>query len=62
MALLQLDFFEDTDISLMKAEIKKIAASQDRCRKKQFADIGEIKKQVYDLIVRLEIIERNICK
>lgn len=61
MALVQLDFFEETEISLLKDRMNKVEESANRCRKKQFAEIGAFKKQLNDLIIRLEIIERNIC-
>ncbi len=62
MALVQLDFFEESEMSALKARMEKVEDSANRCRKKQFAEIGILKKQMYDLIVRLDIIEKNICK
>ncbi len=62
MALVQLDFFENPETSALRAEIAELRSALDRQRKSQFAKIGELKKHVYDLTVRLEIIERNICK
>lgn len=60
--VIQLDFFQDDEMSALKAEFKEIKDSCNRVRKKQFADIGELKKIVNDLTARLEIIERHICK
>lgn len=59
--VIQLDFFEETDMSVLKAEFATVKESCNRVRKKQFAEIGELKKIVNDLAARLEIIERNIC-
>ena len=58
----QLDFFEETEISALKADFKEVKDSCDRVRKKQFAEIGKLTKVVNDLVERLEILERNICK
>ena len=60
--VIQLDFFEEPDMSALKAEFAEVKASCDRVRKKQFAEIGEIKKVMNDLVTRLEIIEKNICR
>lgn len=60
--LIQLDFFEETEISELKAEFQEVKDSCTRVRKKQFAEIGELKKVIGDLVARLEIIERHICK
>ena len=60
-ACIQLDFFEDPKISALRAEIEELRNKLDRQRKSQFGKIGELKKQVCDLTVRLEIMERNIC-
>ena len=62
MALVQLDFFETDATSELKARMEAVEASATRCRKKQFAEIGALKKQVYDLSERLEIMERNSCR
>lgn len=62
MPLIQLDFLEETDMSLLKARMLKVEDSANRCRKKQFAEIGEIKKIVNDINDRLLIIEKNICR
>lgn len=62
MPLIQLDFLEDTELSILKARMLKVEDSSTRCRKKQFAEIGEIKKLVNDINDRLLIIEKNICK
>ncbi len=60
--LIQLDFFEETDISILKAEFAEVKESCNRVRKKQFAEIGELKKIVNDIAARINIIERHICQ
>lgn len=59
--VVQLDFFEEPEISRIKAEFLEVKDSCNRVRKKQFAEIGELKKTVKELTARLEIIERHIC-
>jgi hypothetical protein len=72
MALIQLDFFEQTDISVIKCELTSMKDSQNRCRKKQFADIGTIRKDTTEQILLLKkeieelkelvnLLVRNIC-
>ena len=60
--VIQLDFFHDDEMSALKADFKEVKDSCDRVRKKQFAEIGKLTKVVNDLVERLEILERNICK
>lgn len=60
--VIQLDFFEDTEMSALKAEISDLRAALDRQRKSQFAKIGETKKIVEELVARMDIIERHICR
>ena len=60
--MFQLDLFEDTDMSILKDRMDKVERSADKCRKKQFADIGELRKIVIDLEARLSIVERHICQ
>lgn len=60
--LVQLDFFEETEISILKAEIVELKKSLDRQRKSQFAKIGECKKEIMELKEDMEILKRNICK
>jgi hypothetical protein len=62
MALMQLDFFEDVDFIEIKGRMESVERSCDRVRKKQFAEIGTLKKQLAEVIERMEIIERGICK
>ncbi len=60
--LLQLDFFEDTEITHIKQEIEKVKQSSDRVRKGMYAKHGALEKKFQELDDRLGIIERNICK
>lgn len=62
MALVQLDFFEQSEISVLKDRMDKCEASGHKVRKGTYAEIGAIKKLLNDLSLRLEIIERNICR
>ena len=61
MALVQLDFWEQTETSIMKAEISELKDKLDRQRKSQFAKIGECKKEIMELKEDMEILKRNIC-
>lgn len=60
--LVQLDFWEKDEMSVIRARMEKVEDSADRCRKKQFAQIGELRKIVDDLVNRLSVIERGLCK
>lgn len=62
MGLVQLDFFEKDTISEIKSRMDAVEVSATKCRRKQFAEIGEIKKVITDLLERLIIIEKNICR
>lgn len=62
MALVQLDFLEETEISALKAEFKEVKASCDRVRKKQFADIGALRKEILELRETVDILVRNLCQ
>jgi hypothetical protein len=59
--VIRLDFFEETDMSVLKAEVAQVRDSCNRVRRKQFAEIGELRRMMIELTQRLEIIERNIC-
>ena len=59
--LIQLDFFEETEISILKAEIVELKKSLDKQRKSQFAKIGECKKEIIELKEDMELLKRNIC-
>ena len=58
----QLDFFRDPEICKVEADIRATNESLSRVRKKLFAEHGKHKKLIDDIVMRLEIIERNICR
>ncbi len=60
--LYQLDFFEETETSILKARMEKCEESANKVRKSLFAKNGELKKKIDDLEERLSLLERNICK
>ncbi len=60
--VLQLDFFEETEITQMKSEIESMSESLNRIRKGLYAKNGSLEKKYQELDERLGIIERNICK
>ncbi len=60
--VVQFDFFEETEISILKAEILYLKKSLDKQRKSQFAKIGECKKEIMELKEDMEILKRNICR
>ena len=62
MALVQLDLFESDDISLLKARMEKIEDSATRCRKKQFAEIGALRKEILELKETVDLLVKNICQ
>ncbi len=63
MSVVQLDFFEKkSEIELLEEELRAVKLSNDKVRKAMFARHGELAKMYLDLLGRLEIIEKNICK
>jgi hypothetical protein len=64
MMAIQLDFFkteEESEIEAMHKKIQEVKLSNDKVRKKLFAENGKLVKEIMDLKSRLEILERNIC-
>ena len=64
MSALQLEFFkseEECEMQQLRKMCNDTKNSADKCRRKQFADIGELRKIVYEMSDRLNIIERHIC-
>lgn len=60
---IQLDFFvEQTEIEILEDRLKRLEKSLDKQRKSLFARHGELAKSYIELTLRLEILERNICK
>jgi hypothetical protein len=62
MDYVQLMLFEEPLDLKVKNELKKLKDSNDRSRKAQFAQIGEMRKWFADLEERLAIIEQGICR
>ncbi len=60
--MIQLDFFQDDEMSLMQHKIDKLEDSNTRMRKALFAKHGELYKNYLDLMQRFEILERAICQ
>lgn len=62
--IIQYDLFEPrpTEVEILKMEMKGVRESCDKVRKKLFAENGKLKKDLYEGLERLEIIERNICR
>lgn len=65
----QYDMFETAQERLYRLRleqsenvVKSTKSSLDKVRKGTYARINELVKQVEDLSIRLEIIERNICR
>ena len=50
------------EIDFVKSDVKDIRDALDRQRKSQFAKIGEIKKMQLELLERMDLLERNICR
>lgn len=55
---IQLDLFR----SPFECELEALRASHDKVRKGTYAKINALTTEVVDLKIRLEIMERNICK
>lgn len=62
--MLQLDFLdaEKSKLQLLEEKIEKIGSGSSNIRKSLFARHSELDKKYRDLLERLDIIERNICK
>ncbi len=61
----QLDFFESSNTTELKAVERVIGAlkeSQDRVRKGTYARLNEQGKDIKMVIERLDLLERNICR
>jgi hypothetical protein len=59
--MIQLDFFDNDDRHLLKEEIRKLRESSHKVRKSLFAKHSELTKSYFELLHRLETIERSIC-
>lgn len=64
MNALQLDFFkteEESEIEILSLAINEVKASNDKVRKKLFAENGKLTKEIMELRMRLEILEAGLC-
>lgn len=61
MAVVQLDFFEQTETSILKSRIEELEDKLDRQRKSQFAKIGAQEKRIVHLEETVNLLVRNIC-
>ncbi len=62
---IQLDFFRtdaECEMIQLREAIDKVRISNDKVRRKLFADNGRLNRGMEDLSSRLEIIERMICR
>jgi len=62
MALIQLDFFRDSEIVILEARMDKVEESSAKVRRGIFARNGATEKRMKELEARLEILERHICQ
>jgi hypothetical protein len=62
MKLIQLDFFPEDDLVILRRELIKVKESNEKVRRALFARHGELAKSYLDLLQRLTILEKNICK
>ena len=60
--MIQLDFFADDETSALKEEVKRLKESNEKVRKSLFAKHGELAKNYLELVSRMEILEKYICK
>lgn len=65
MYAIQLDFFqtkEEAEIAEIRRLLEQVRQSSDKVRRGTYARLNELAKENLDLKLRLEILERNICK
>ncbi len=65
MRAIQLDFFksdEQCQIDQIRSDVNKIKTSSDNVRKGTYARINELKKELTDVQIRLQILEKFICE
>lgn len=60
----QFDLFlpRPSELDYMKADFLALKESTEKVRKGQFAKIGTLTKMYLELVERLDILERNICR
>ena len=62
---LQLDFIYDEgkeEIDFLREDVREIRASCDKVRKGIYAKHNVLQRKYNELLERMEIIERNICR
>ena len=62
---IQFDLFktkEEVEIEQMREHCEKLSKSNEKVRKRLFAENNALNRSMMDLEERLAIIERNICK
>lgn len=59
--MFQIDFFDSEETRVLKEEISKLKASNDKVRKSLYAKHGELAKNYLELLSRMEVLERHIC-
>lgn len=60
--MIQLDLFEQDEISEIRHRVNSIKDSQEKVRKSLFARNGELHKKYDDLLQRMEILEKYLCQ
>lgn len=60
--MIQLELFEQDEITILRHKFNDLRDSTDRVRKGQFAKLGDLQKKYDDLLNRMEILERNLCQ
>lgn len=59
--MIQLDFFEKDEVSILKEELKKVHERSEKVRRGMFARHNELAKMYIELNERMHVIEKNIC-
>lgn len=60
--MIQLDFFEETELSEVKAHIDKVDKSCHNVRKAIFAKHNELQRLILEMKEDVDLLKRNICK
>ncbi len=60
--MIQLDLFETDDTVLLINEVKKVKESTEKTRKALFSRHGSLEKKYNELVARLDVLEKYICR
>jgi hypothetical protein len=60
--MIQLDFFEQDETTVLRHRLNDLKDSQDKVRKGLYARNSELQKKYDNLLQRLEVIETHICR